>query len=64
MYPFWEFFIQSFPNSSKSLKKIKKAQSLSVYREVVKQIINNESVNSSRHFPSGTGLFLPNNINN
>ena len=41
MYSFWEFFIQSFPLSTKSLKKIKKAQSLSVYREVVKQIINN-----------------------
>jgi tRNA-dihydrouridine synthase len=41
MYPFWEFFIQSFPLSSKSLKKIKKAQTLGVYREVVKQIINN-----------------------
>jgi tRNA-dihydrouridine synthase B len=46
MYPFWEFFIQSFPLSPKSLKKIKKAQSLSVYKEVVKQIIYNETVNS------------------
>jgi tRNA-dihydrouridine synthase B len=44
MYPFWEFFIQSFPLSQKGLKKIKKAQSLSVYREVVKQIIYNEAV--------------------
>ena len=45
MYPFWEFFIQSFPLSLKGLKKIKKAQSLSVYREVVKQIINMHSFN-------------------
>jgi tRNA-dihydrouridine synthase len=51
MYSFWEYFIQSFPLSTKSLKKIKKAQSLSVYREVVKQIINNEVVNSSLRFP-------------
>jgi tRNA-dihydrouridine synthase len=42
MYSYWEYFIQSFPNSPKGLKKIKKAQSLSVYREVVRQIINNE----------------------
>jgi tRNA-dihydrouridine synthase len=41
MYSFWEFFIQSFPNSPKGFKKIKKAQNLSVYREVVKQIIHN-----------------------
>jgi tRNA-dihydrouridine synthase len=52
MYSFWEFFIQSFPLSPKGLKQIKKAQSLSVYREVVQQIIYNESVNSSRRFPS------------
>jgi tRNA-dihydrouridine synthase len=51
MYTFWEFFIQLFPNSPKYLKKIKKAQSLSVYREVVKQIINNEADNSALRFP-------------
>jgi tRNA-dihydrouridine synthase len=51
MYTFWEFFIQSFPNSPKWLKKIKKAQSLSVYREVVKQMINNEALNSALRFP-------------
>jgi tRNA-dihydrouridine synthase B len=39
MYYFWEYFIQSFPNSGKGLKKIKKAQSISVYRDVVNQII-------------------------
>jgi tRNA-dihydrouridine synthase B len=43
MYSFWEFFIQSFPHSPKCLKKIKKAQSLNVYREIVKQIIYTES---------------------
>jgi tRNA-dihydrouridine synthase len=42
MYSFWEYFIRSFPSSPKGLKKIKKAQSLSVYREAVKQIIYNE----------------------
>ena len=48
MYPFWEYFIQSFPHSSKGLKKIKKAQNISVYREIVKQIINNEAANSAQ----------------
>jgi tRNA-dihydrouridine synthase B len=51
MYSFWEYFIQSFPRSPKGLKKIKKARSLSVYREVVKQIIGNEAVNSALCFP-------------
>ena len=51
MYSFWEFFIQSFPLSPKGLKNIKKARSLSVYREVVKQIIGNETVNSTLQFP-------------
>jgi tRNA-dihydrouridine synthase B len=51
MYSFWEFFIKSFPLSPKYLKKIKKAQSLSVYRDVVKQIIYNEAVNSALRFP-------------
>ena len=48
MSSFWELFIQSFPSSPKGLKKIKKAQSLSVYREVVKQIIYTETVNMIR----------------
>jgi len=48
MYSFWEFFIQLFPHSPKGLKKIRKAQSISVYREVVKQIIYNETVNEIR----------------
>jgi len=46
MYSFWEFFIQSFPHTPKGLKKIKKAQSLNVYREVVKHLIYNQAVNS------------------
>ena len=47
MYSLWEYFIQSFPSSPKGLKKIKKAQSISTYREVVKQIVNQEAVNST-----------------
>jgi len=47
MHSFWEFFIHSFPHSPKGLKKIKKAQSLSMYRDVVKQIIFNEAVNAT-----------------
>jgi tRNA-dihydrouridine synthase B len=46
MYPFWEFFIHSFPNSPKLLKKIKKAQNLNTYREAVTQIIQTETNNS------------------
>jgi len=42
MYSFWEYFIQSFPSSPKGHKKIKKAQSISAYREVLKLIINEE----------------------
>lgn len=43
MYSFWEYFIYSFPDSPKGLKKIRKAQSLSVYREAVKQLITGPS---------------------
>ena len=42
MLSFWEYFIQSFPSSPRGLKKIKKAPSLSAYREAVKLIINEE----------------------
>jgi tRNA-dihydrouridine synthase len=56
MYSFWEFFIQSFPLSPKCLKKIKKARNLSVYREVVKQLIYNEAVNSALLIPSGKNI--------
>ena len=52
MYSFWEYFIQSFPNSPKGLKKIKKARNLGVYREAVKQIIDNEAFNNALQFPS------------
>jgi len=52
MYSFWEYFIQSFPNSPKGLKKIKKARSLSDYRMVIKQIIYNEAVNNVLRLPS------------
>jgi len=45
MYYFWEYFIQAFPSSVKGLKKIKKAQSISAYNEVVKQIIFEEASN-------------------
>jgi tRNA-dihydrouridine synthase len=47
MYTLWEFFIQSFPHSRKYLKKIKKARSLSVYKEVVNQILYNEYLRHS-----------------
>jgi hypothetical protein len=47
MYFFWEYFIQSFHHSPKGLKKIKKAQSLSVYKEAVRHIISCEAVNNS-----------------
>ena len=43
MYSFWEYFILSFPSDLKKLKKIKKARSLSEYREMVKMIINEEA---------------------
>lgn len=39
MYSFWEYFIHLFPDSPKGLKKIKKAQSVTSYKEVVKQIL-------------------------
>lgn len=42
MYSFWEYFIHSFPDSPKSFKKIKKAQSISAYREAVKHVINSQ----------------------
>ena len=39
MYSFWEYFIQSFPDTGKGLKKIKKAQNISSYRDAVNQIV-------------------------
>ena len=54
MYSFWEYFIQSFPHYQKCLKKIKKARSLNEYREVVKNMIYNEAVNSDLRSPDVT----------
>ena len=41
MYQFWEYFIKSFPNSSKGLKQIKKAKSISIYENAVREIFDN-----------------------
>lgn len=40
MFQFWEYFIKSFPNSPKGLKKIKKAKTISEYQEAVMNILN------------------------
>ena len=42
MYHFWEYFSSSFNNSSKGLKKIKKAKSISAYEDAVSEILNSE----------------------
>jgi len=42
MLQFWEYFKTSFPNSRKGLKKIKKAKSVSAYKEAVKELLNKE----------------------
>jgi len=42
MFHFWEYFISSFSNSQKGLKKIKKAKSMSAYENAVRDILNNE----------------------
>jgi len=42
MYSFWEYFIYAFPSSPKGLKKIRKAQSITAYREAVRQLIHEE----------------------
>ena len=39
MYHFWEYFIHLFPNPPKSLKRIKKVQSIEAYSKLVKQLI-------------------------
>lgn len=39
MYHFWEYFIYLFPNPPKSLKRIKKAQTIDAYKGIVKEII-------------------------
>lgn len=40
MYQFWTYFISSFPNSPKGLKKIKKAKSINAYQDAVMDILN------------------------
>jgi len=40
MFNFWEYFATSFPNSHKTLKKIKKAKSINVYSAAVREILN------------------------
>ncbi len=42
MYSFWKYFITSFPDSRKGLQKIKKAKSISAYKEAVREILNKE----------------------
>jgi len=39
MFHFWEYFINSFPNSQKGLKKIKKAKSINAYEDAVREIL-------------------------
>jgi tRNA-dihydrouridine synthase B len=51
MYAFWEYLIASFPASPKGLKKIRKAQSLNSYQEVVNQLFETEA---SQGLSSGT----------
>jgi tRNA-dihydrouridine synthase len=46
MYHFWEYFIRLFPNSPKALKKIKKANSIRIYREIVGEILANEMLST------------------
>ncbi len=40
MLQFWKYFILSFPNAAKGLKKIKKAKSISAYQNAVNEILN------------------------
>jgi len=39
MYHFWTYFISTFPNSKKGLKKIKKSKNLNSYLSAVKEIL-------------------------
>jgi len=39
MHQFWEYFIYSFPQKAKLLKKIKKSRKLSTYQAAVKEIL-------------------------
>lgn len=40
MHQFWEYFIYSFPQKAKLLKKIKKARRISTYESAVKEILS------------------------
>jgi tRNA-dihydrouridine synthase len=42
MLHFWEYFMASFSNPRKGIKKIKKAKSISAYEDAVREILNNE----------------------
>ena len=42
MYHYWEYFANSFSNSKKALKKIKKAKNISQYEHAVKEILLDE----------------------
>ena len=42
MLHYWEYFAQSFSNPKKIVKKIKKANSISVYDKAVKEILETE----------------------
>jgi tRNA-dihydrouridine synthase len=44
MFHFWEYFMTSFSNSQKGLKKIKKARSINAYEDAVREILNNERI--------------------
>ena len=39
MYQFWKYFILSFPESGKGLKKIKKSKSIEAYTNAVREIL-------------------------
>jgi len=43
MFQFWEYFMISFPNSKKGLKKTKKAKSINAYHDAVRQILDKEN---------------------
>ncbi len=41
MLQYWEYFVTSFPDSPKGLKKIKKAKSIETYKQAVSEILHN-----------------------
>ncbi len=41
MIHFWEYFMTSFPNSQKGLRKIKKVKSIIAYEDAVREILDN-----------------------